>query len=225
MGPHALESFVIGSSFVLKSLSDQERHLLDTAPWVFVCNAFLSHWEAAGWRPTVWCYGDNHAQYLIEELDWQLAAIATDNRLQERLTHVFVCKENFGRDAELAARRWGVSATYYRRGPAWVREQSLATSLDGVIYHHGSTFTDLVNLAWLLNPGQPIKLYGNEFGPGFGHFWQEPRKPPDPHLWKSVMECMWIGLADIHRSGVPLIDCNEHEAPLPDGDLPRGTLL
>ena len=220
-------SYVIGSSYSLNTLTEAERQHLDWAPWVFVCNSFLSHWESAGFRPTVWAWGDNDTEALVAEFVIELSVLAQDGLLQQRLRHVFAAMETQSSAAQQAARNWGMPVQFYRRGAPWIRHQQPAHKLGDTIYHYGSTLTNLVNLAAILNPGQPIHLVGNEWGPGFGHFYEGLRDCPDPKFWRRVKVAMWEGLHDLHVDfGYPLIDCNQHPEPLPaEYRLPTGKLI
>lgn len=220
-------SYVIGSSYSLNSLTETERQHLDRAPWVFVCNSFLSHWEAAGFRPTVWCFGDNHAFALIQELRLELSVLAEDGLLQQRLQYAFIGKEDFAREAEQSARDFGVPVAFYRRGSPWGRHQQPAHKLGDTIYHYGSTLTNLVNFARILNPDGEIRLFGNEWGPGYGHFYEGQITHRYPKIWPRVKEAMWEGLSDLHRDfHYPLVDCNQHPEPLPiEFRLPTGKLV
>lgn len=219
-------SYVIGSSYSLNTLTEPERQHLDKAPWVFVCNSFLSHWEAAGFRPTVWCWGDNHSAEMVRQLDLELSVLSQDGLLQERLRHMFVAMENESQAAQQAVRNWGIPAIFYRRGDPWVRGQQLGCELNDIIYHYGSTFTNLINFARILNPSGEIRLFGNEWGPGFGHFWEGRRETADPEFWQRVKLAMWEGLSDLHSKwNYPLVDCNRHEECLPkEFRLPTGSL-
>jgi len=109
-------SYVIGSSFSLLDLTEAEKERLDTSPWVFTCNSFLSHWESAGFRPTVWCFGDNHKLELVDEATIQLSTIASDILLASRLKYVFLAIEEYEREIREAAASWGIPARFYRRG-------------------------------------------------------------------------------------------------------------
>ena len=228
MGEHT-PSYVVGSSYSLADLSDDERKHLDTAPWVFACNSFLSHWEAAGFRPTVWCYGDNHSIVNVQDMEIELATYAEDVLLQQRLVHTFVAAEEYPKQAQAAICHWGLPVRTYRRGQPWNLDQGPATDLDGKIYHCGSTLTNLVNFAAILNPGQDIRLIGCEYGFGFGHFWEGecPARGQGLPFWRRVKNAMWTGLYELHhRWGYPLVDCNTHPNPLPkEFRIPTGKLL
>ena len=222
-------SFVIGSSFSLLDLPEAERRRLDTAPWVFCCNSFLSHWEVAGFRPSVWAFGDNDRPDLVDQASLELSAIASDILLASRLKNVFLAVEEYEREIREAAASWGIPAKFYRRGPPWLDGQSLADSLDGRIFHCGSTLTDLVNFAAILNPGADIRLAGCEWGDGFGHFYEGRRAYPCPGagaFWQKVKTAMWSGFRQLSDAGVPLIDCNTAHDRLPEQyRLPAGRLL
>lgn len=221
-------SYVIGSSFSLLSLTEAERQHLDRAPWVFVCNSFLSHWEAAGFRPTVWAFGDNDTEALVVEFGLELSVLVESGLLQQRLQHVFAAMETHASVAQQLARNWGMPVQFYRRGNSWNRWQRPACKIGETIYHYGSTFTNLVNLATILNPGQPIHVFGNEWGVGFGHFWEGPRRDcPNSDFWQQVKRAMWEGLSDLRRGfNYPLVDCNQHPEPLPiEFRLPTGSLI
>ena len=221
-------SYVIGSSHQVRSLSEADRKRLDSEPWVFCCNAFFTHWELASFRPTVWALGDNHTPDMIDELAAELRTVFEDQRLRERLKQIFVGLETEERLAELTIAQYpGLPIQTYRRGNAWFRCQQPATSLNQPIYHYGSTLTDLVNFAWMLNPGAEIRVFGNGYQIGWGHFWQDnPIQPcgDGARLWNEVQWCMWRGLSDLrNRHGLPIVDCNgQHGEPLPSSfALPR----
>ncbi len=223
-------SYVIGNSYSLANLSEAERRHLDTEPWVFGLNSFLSHWKVAGFRPSVWIWGDNNSATNVREFGCECKAWSEDWSLVERITHAFAAKEDFPAEALAMARQWGVPVKWYRRGQPWHLGQALATNRTDLIYHCGSTLTNAVNFAWLLNPGQPICIIGNEWGDGFGHFWEgkvDRCRGRRLAFWRNVKEYMWAGLRELHdRDGLPIIDCNEHPEPLPDElRLPVGRLL
>jgi hypothetical protein len=159
-------------------------------------------------------------------LDVELAALADNPDLQERLQYVLVALEQFASEAQGRCRVRGIPAIFYRRGAPWNRDQIPGSCLADVIYHYGSTFTDLVNLAAILNPGQPIYLYGNEWGDGYGHFWEGKVTHRYPRIWPAVKRCMWLGLRDLQdRHGYQLVDCNRHEEVLPSElQLPTGEI-
>lgn len=211
------------------SLTEAEKKHLDSSQWVFTCNSFLSHWEAAGFRPSVWCFGDNNNLQLVDLAVLELSAIANDVLLMGRLRYIFLAIEECEREIREAAVSWGIPARFYRRGQPWLEGQSLADSLDNCIYHCGSTLTDLINFAAILNPGQEIRLAGCEWGDGFGHFYdgRQPHKHPvAAGFWQKVKTYMWGGFRQLADSGLPLIDCNTAHEKLPDQyQLPTGRLL
>lgn len=222
-------SYVIGSSYSLADLTDDDRAVLDSAPWVFTCNSFLSHWEHAGFRPTVWAFGDNHSQEMVSHLDVELAVWAEDVRIQKRLQFGFAAVEEWPEKVEAAARAWCVPLRTYRRQAPWTTHQQPARSLEDTIFHQGSTLTNLINFAWLLNPGGEIRLYGNEWGDGFGHFWEGKQnrvRGEGLNFWREVKGYMWAGIRCLQTThGLPIVDCNRHLEPLPeDLRIPIGTL-
>lgn len=223
-------SYVIGSSRAVLDLTDAQRARLDSARWVFTCNDFLQHWRAGGFRPTFWLFGDNHNEHVCGCMRRQLEYIPTDPDLCARLRHVYVCVEEYPDLVTAAILASGVPAQTYQRGQPWASEQQPARRLGDRIFHQGSTLTNLVNFAHLLNPGQPIYIYGNEYGGPWGHFWEPaPRlfvHQKDADFWQRVLRRMWLGLYDLHATwGYSLIDCNRHGQTLPDGiSLPTGTI-
>jgi len=225
-------SYVVGSSYQINWLTVAERDHLDTSPWVFAVNEFLEHWTSAGFRPSVWLYGDNHCQGNVDSLAGQLAVIRRDPRLTDRPVHRFAALETFADEARRVVAASGLKVRFYRRGDPWRDGQVPATSIDGQIYHYGSSLTNAVNLAWILNPGEEIRVLSNPYGPKFGHFWHQNSEVTSGSkegdaIWPEVMDCMWRGLSDLrYKHGLPIVDCNaEHEAELPAKPLPRGTVL
>ncbi len=224
-------SYVVGSSYQINWLTVAERDHLDTQPWVFCVNEFLSHWLIAGFRPSVWLYGDNHTIHNVDALAGELAVIRRDPRLTNRPAHRFVALEFFALESRRVVDASGLKVQFYRRGDPWREGQAPAKSLEGQIYHYGSSLTNAVNLAWILNPGEEIRVLSNPFGPKFQHFWHRDNagsgSPAGDVIWPEVMRCMWRGLSDLrYKHGLPIVDCNaEHEAELPCRALPRGTVL
>ncbi len=218
-------SYVIGSSYSLLDLTEDERQLLDSSPWVFTCNSFLAHWETAGFRPTVWCFGDNNRPDLVDQAALELSAIANDMLLAQRLQYVFLAVEECEREIRQAAADWGVPARFYRRHQPWQESQLLADSLDGRILHSGSTLTNCVNFAWILNPGGEIRLFGNEWGDGFGHFYEGQRHCKNEGLWLKVKTFMWRTLHNLYEDGIPMLDCNRSHSLPAEFRLPTGNLL
>ena len=53
-----MPSYVLGNSPAIATLTAAERQTLDTAEWVFALNHFVPAWRQAGFRPTVWVWGD-----------------------------------------------------------------------------------------------------------------------------------------------------------------------
>ena len=223
-------SYVIGNSRAVLDLTDAQRRTLDTAPWVFTCNFFPEHWRAAGFRSTFWLYGDNHNEHCAGLLRRQLMNIPTDPELCARLRHVWVCVEDDPELVTAAILDSGVPARTYTRGLPWLPKGQPARKLGDSVFHQGSTLTNCVNFAWLLNPGQPIYLFGNECGGPFGHFWEPAERlfvnQSDADFWGHVLRRMWLGIHDLHTTwDYPIVDCNRHGAPLPDGiTLPVGTI-
>ena len=75
-----------------------------------------------------------------------------------------------------------------------------------------------MNLAWLLNPGHEIRVFGNEWG-SLGHF----NGGADMESWSK--DFMWRGLRDLVSQGLKIVDCNRHVRPLPGKyQLPIGSL-
>ena len=225
-------SYVVGSSYQINWLTVAERDHLDSQPWVFCVNDFLQHHSRAGFRPSVWIYGDNHNLENVDALAAQLAVIRRDSRLTDRPRLRFAALENCADEARRVVEVSGLKVRFYRRGPPWLAGQPPARSLGEQIFHYGSTLTNAVNMAWILNPGEEIRVLSNTYGPKFAHFWHRDSDVPSPTetgdtIWPHVMECMWQGLSDLHHKwGLPIVDCNaEHEVPLQCQPLPRGTVL
>ncbi len=223
-------SYVVGSSYRLNLLSDDDRKFLDRQPWVFAVNQFLGHYKQAGFRPSVWIYGDNHNQENVEHFAGELAAIRRDPRLQDRPRYLFAALEQMAEAVYRVVNASGLKVHLYRRGDPWRPHQEPATSLDGRIYHCGSTLTNAVNLAWILNPGEEIRIFSNPYGPQFGHFWHQPgaQSPTDEgrYMFGEMMDAMWKGLSELHhKHGLPIVDCNDHhEEELPCEPLPMGSV-
>ncbi|MEX1230656.1 MAG: hypothetical protein WEB58_10475 [Planctomycetaceae bacterium] len=218
-------SFVLGNSWQLNYLSPTERAALDREPFVLVCNCFPENWRKIGFRPTVWAFGDTHNSECCQILADQLTTIRSDVYLRERLRHLFVCCESA--EAERIVARCELPIIRYRRGSWARREQRLATSLSEPIYHYGSTLTDLVNLAQLLNPGQEVRICGGQHGRILGHFYNRGDEIHAVSAMPREFERMWKGFGDLVRAGHSLVDCNfEHDVKLPrDGRLPRKALF
>lgn len=214
------DSWVFGNSWQLNDLTAEERRRMDEEPWVFVCNLFPSFWRLLNFRPTVWVFGDTKRRLTCGILSDQLTAIHGDEHLQERLKHRFICAES--ERAEKLLEACPIEHTLYRRGPARVRKQTKSDRLDGTIYHYASTLTDVVNLAWLLNPGQVVRLCGCQYSTSAGHFYDQPESEVTAEFQKFVTG-LWEGLSDLRRQGINVIDCNlKHGSTIPDElRLPR----
>jgi len=225
-----MASYVVGNSRALLELSIDDVFRLDREPWVFACNHFLAHWKIVGFRPSVWLWGDNQHAKCVEWAAEQFRAWVVDPALQARTTRLFAAVEEYPRELELAVQHYAVPVRLLRRGQPWQREQTPASRLEEPIYHHGSTLTDLVNMAWILNPGEEIRVIGNEYDGPFGHFY-------DPgavnyaderagEFWGAVQAAMWTGLGDLrHLHGLPILDCNPSHGRQPPGDVPRAPLF
>lgn len=219
-------SYVLGNSWQLHELNAGERAALDRAPFVCVCNLFPEHWRRIGFRPTVWVMGDTYNPPGCDVLARQLAVIRDDHELRSRLRHIFVCIES-APAREIVAHS-GLPVTLYRRGDWTRRGQVLARNLDETIYHYGSTLTDVVNLALILNPRGEVRLAGCQYGTRSGHFYHSDEAHDEsPPIFPLVVRRMWEGISDLRCSGVPLIDCNHAHGPeMPEEfHLPRGLLF
>jgi hypothetical protein len=224
-------SYVVGSAYTLLDLSEEERAHLDRAEWVFCCNSFLSNWRLVGFRPSVWVWGDTDRRDLIDQFRRELETISDDPDLHDRPRLRFAAVETERRSLELACRDHGWEVQFYRRGQPWERGQEPAETLGGQIYHYGSTLTDMVNIAWILNPGQPIKILGNPHGGHLGHFYDPDHRVSYPRInqfWRCVVDAMWTGLGDLHEAGLKIVDCNDsHPKTLPASAqrIPHGHVL
>ena len=218
-------SFVIGSSWQLKQLSVDERDFLDRAPFVLVCNRFPEHWRKVGFRPTLWAMGDTDGPEGCAVLKEQLTAIRQDSELRERLRHLWVCCES--PQAHSIVAECELPVTLYRRGNWTHRDQQLATIPDETIYHFGSTLTNLVNLALILNPGREVRITGCQHGRRCGHFYDDGQESVHAlTTFGYVVQRMWQAFADLQRRGTRIVDCNfEHEELPGEFRLPRRGLL
>lgn len=223
-------SYVIGSSRSILQLSEDDRYRLDQEQWVFACNAWPSCWRQAGFRPSVWVWGDTDRSDLVEQLATELWALRHDSMLERRPRRIFIALE----DEEPLVRRTveasGLVVQFYRRGEPWHPDQRPSRTLQGRIFHYGSTLTDLVNLAWILNPGQEIRVTGNEMSDSRLHFYGRPDAKEfygtQLEFWQQVKRGMWEGLADLRRQHIPVVDCNlHHDLELLDEPLPRARLF
>ncbi|MBE3134252.1 MAG: hypothetical protein IMZ55_12315 [Acidobacteria bacterium] len=210
-------SYVCGSAATLRNLSPEDRARLDREPWVFALNKHLSHWREAGFRPSVWAWGDTERPVHVTELREQLAALAEDPELVGRPSWCFVGLAEERRLAELAVREFGLEnrIRFYRRQAPWAWPQAPVDSLGNLLYHTGSSLADLANMAGILNPGQPIKLLGCPCDDSYEHFWTAaPRHAPDVAFWREVKARLWQGLAAlVEQHGYTIFDCNGTEAP------------
>jgi hypothetical protein len=213
-------SFVIGSSPALLNLSQEVRARLDAAPFVMALNLFPAYWRLAGFRPSAWVLGD--IEHCGEDATVRdvFGRVALDSELHARMKTLFVGVPLSAQMSEKAAVA-GLRVFVYRRHRADDRDQRPAQDREtDPIYHYGSSLTDAVNLARLMNPGEPIYLYGNEPGGG-EHFYAVGNDPAkvDGHC-KMLM---WQGLARLRRYFFyPIIDCNRHTQPVPaDWPFPR----
>lgn len=222
----ARPSYVLGNSWQLNRLSAQERAALDREPFVLTCNYFPDHWRKIGFRPTAWVFGDSYDDATCRILASRLEVIRSDPELRERLQYLFVCSESH--QAVEIVDQCDLPIIRYDRGHWDLRGQPLATSLTERIYHYGSTLTDVVNIALLVNPGQEVRLCGCQYGHRYGYFYHSPEEHEStPPIYSVVVERMWQGFNDMHQAGINLLDCNfEHGPVIPIGyQLPRGSLL
>ncbi len=188
---------------------------------MFVCNHFPSNWAAAGFRPSVWAWGDNYAPLCVDALRTELASINDDGLFRQRCRHMLVCKEQCGDLAATAAKESGLPITFYRRGH-WGDATQQVAELGQPIYHWGTTVTDLINLAWIFNPGQEIRMLGFQwrYPPDEGHFYTPRSAGASCLIWPPVVR--------LHKLGLPLIDCHpDHGPDRPEGmdDIPRKSVL
>jgi hypothetical protein len=205
-------SYVFGSSRAVCTLTDAERERLDREPWVFCCNHWVSHWEKAGFRPSVWVWGDTDRPIFVERFATELWVIRNDRMLAVRPTQRFVALEDCADMVQRAIISSGLAVNTYRRHFPWDETQQPADRLAGRIFHYGSTLTDMVNLAWLLNPGQEIRVFGNEMSDSRLHFYDSTDATEHTGnalaFWRKVKTWMWEGLRILREAGIPVVDCN-----------------
>jgi hypothetical protein len=211
-----MPSYVIGSAWTIQSLTLDERARLDREPFVLACNQWLSHWRRAGFRPSVWAWGDTDFSEFTHLFAEELRAVKADSGLRQRPGMLFCSLERAAPMFRSVAEASRLEIHWYRRGEPWRRGQRPADSLNGTIYHFGSTLTDLCNLAWILNPGEEIRLTGCPRNARFGHFYESAEvaqpKLERAQFWRAVVDGLHEALDDLRRQGLPIVDCND--APL-----------
>jgi len=214
-------SIVVGNSWQLSQINEEDRVFLDSEPYVFCCNEFLEHWRLIGFRPTVWMMGDCFNHEICIEMRTQLKVLNTDHVLRERLKHYYLCLES--ERAANIAREVGAPVTLYTRGWYENLHQRLAKNIFEPLYHL-NTMMDLINMALIMNPTGEIRLIGCQRGLGTGHFYDGGKRTTEQEQFPEIL--MWDALAKLYRQSVPLVDCNpEHSALIPDiYNVPRGTL-
>lgn len=210
-------SYVIGNSWQLLKLTDEERRYLDSARFVFTCNYFAEHWRKAGFRPTHWTFGDTMDQAGCDILKSQLDAIRNDPELQERLKHIFVCDDSgYALDKSMAEQvrqivaDSGLPITMYRREEREKDNRGFAHSIHQPFWRCG-TLLDAFNQALIMNPGNPIRLLGCQLGKHTGHFYNGPDTDSDP--LQIVSWAMWNAIQFAVDSGIEVIDCNFEHHP------------
>lgn len=232
-------SYVIGNSWQVLRLTHAERAVLDNEPWVFTCNLFPSNWRIAGFRPSVWVFGDTHNASGRSALLKELNAIQSDEYFRQRLKHILICTESA--EAEEIIARFDLPITLYCRGLPLQTDQQIGLDLTQQIFHYASTLTDMVNIAWILNPRQEIRVFGCQFMTGPGHFYEpgpESREGLFAHCvtvfreFFDVPYCnftgkLWDGLSSLRQQGIDLVDSNlAHGKRLPNRcRLPRKPLI
>lgn len=214
-----MKSYVIGSSRQIGLLTESEKRCLDSEKYVFVCNDFLRHWRKAGFRPTHWVMGDTFGSGL-EVLTAQLRAICQDSELRKRLRQLFICFES-PEAIEILKEflpRIKLPIVIYRRHDN--KPGHMAVDLSEQIYHYGSTLTDMVNIAWIVNWHKQVRVYGCELDGKSGHFY-DPLEDVVPFKWDSL----WVGLNDLFEQGVDVVDCNRRHGSKMDFSIPTNILL
>ena len=221
---HHHTSYVIGNSWQLKSLNDEQKMRLDSEPWVLCCNRFMSNWREAGFRPTVWVYGDTRAgrnvsqEIITESFRQELNAIEQDEELHERLQYIFICLESDVAREILKEYKFPVPVTIYQRYGWTDPNQKLANNLKDRIFHYGGTLTDVINIANIL-VGGIIKISGCQYMTRWGHFYDEPHGDEEflPIPQSEMANKLWTGLSIMRNYGINIIDCNfEHGQPIPE---------
>jgi len=224
--PDREPSYCLGNSRQLLQLTDEERAFLNTRQWVFACNNFPSHWRILGFAPTVWVYGDNHSLGCVADLAKELAAIAGDEDFQSRLRLAFYGLENCAVQADDAVAKSGVQAIGYRRGH-WSDTGQKPARMGEPIFHHGTTFTDLINFAAIFNPGQEIRILGAQWNhpeDDCGHFYE----PMQPNWRANRVISIWPGIAMLAKAGLPIVDCHTRHGSMdghPEFVLPKKKLM
>jgi hypothetical protein len=217
----ATPSYVIGNSWQLNLLMPEERAHLDAQPWVFVCNEFPLYWRRAMFRPSVWALGDTHNARGVEICARVIEAWQADAILLEKMAHRYVALESRGAIERLT----GSPVRIYRRADPGNGSQAIGADLDATIFHFGTTLSDLLNLAVLLNPGGEIRLLGCQWGIRFQHFYADAhaRKPApgDRHF----LARQWAGFEYFRRQGHEVVDCNHHHDAEPPFGIPRKGVL
>ncbi len=214
-----MKSYVIGSSRQIGLLTEEEKQFLDSERYVFVCNDFLRYWRKAGFRPTHWVMGDTFDSGL-EVLTAQLRVIRQDGELRKRLRQLFICFESLEAIEILKEflPRIKLPIVIYRRYDN--KPGKMAVDLSERIYHYGSTLTDMVNIAWIVNWHNQVRVYGCELDGKSGHFY-DPLEDVVPFKWDSL----WVGLNDLFEQGVDVVDCNRRHGSKMDFPIPTNILI
>jgi len=229
-------SYVLGNATTLLALTPEERKRLDQEEQVFTLNFFPQHWRMIGFRPTVWVIGDAfnpEGRGIFQSL---IKSILRDRKLQERLRHIFISSEMHD-DAhgvveqmveEAKLQLPAITFHFYDRGDWEDTTQHAARSLGERILHLGSTTTDVVNLAALMNPGGQVRLAGCTYLDQDGYFYATaPVLPANLALNQHSRRLQWEGFTQLRRDGIDLVDCGPpHAVPLPpELALPREPLF
>lgn len=213
-------SYAMGNSWQLNWLSRADRERLDQEPWVFCCSRYPQHWRIIGVRPTVAVVGDSVTPDDLALMEDQFQAILRDDVLRQRLRLVFACAESPEAEQLIAAYidRVPGLCRYVRPRMARLDAMAVATRLDQPIWHYCTTYSDMLNIAWLLNTGREIRMIGNQFGTAPGHFEQGvPAFPTQTtEFIHGASRLWWDGFVELFERGVDLVDCNfMHTEPVP----------
>lgn len=235
-----MSAFVLGNSWQLNWLSFAQIARLNQEPNVVCLNQYPEHWKDIGIKPTAWVFGDVYREPQVHMIRRNLEVIFRSVELLERLRYIFVGKakqtsnvekiyiEDYAKDGM----HWGITFLPYDRYKPMERPQQIARNMSDKIIHWASTFTDAINLAWIISKYSEVKLLGSQRRTSRKHFynWNKVDIPLYYHTgvlqpFEGMVDQMWRGMMEMHRQGIPIIDCNfEHGNEGDVSEIPREKL-
>lgn len=211
-------SFVLGSGPSLLDLTMDERNALSRAPFVFAMNKYVLYWDRLGVHPSHYFLADTHPPAGIVLRETARRARELHRPMRFCLNEAYRAIVNVPGTEKLRALPALARASWRHRallrfvdspGALFfsnpVRNDAplrWAKSLEKPLYFYRGSLTILLNLATILNPGNPIVLLGVDLDAP-GHFFgsQLPRALRDRYGDAGAREGIHPTHAEI--DGVP----------------------